>query len=625
VQGACSQESKSISKTDSRGKTETYNVGVSQNVNRTLAKTLVNKHIASLTESLEYQIKRFTQSLAFGCWDTRCFLLTPTETETERAALQMRSLLSGENSGNEPVRIHSLCHADKNDAKAIREGLLHLQPPLLSIVNREGQYIQHPLGEHYEHINLPVNTRELAMLINFPLSPVPGIDVIETCNEYATSKRRLEDSCKPFEERKILNIGELMFGGSETNLEFSIDIDELTKHALICGINGSGKSTTCRKILEGLLKFGKERNEKGVPFLVIEPAKDEYVEWAIQHNNTCSEEEKINIWMPGASHWRNGMTLEGDFFLNPFDILVYEKSGPAVLEHIDRLKTIINASLPMQEILPVLMEELLYRVYDVPIYSKSQKTYVKWLPSNGFRAANQYDRKPSFLQAKAHVRKMIADKGYHERISMDLSAALMTRLDSFCRGWRKKLFNYDQTTYEQWHSLFSKPTVINLTKLASDEDKAFVMALLISFLYEYRQMEQMVNGDTLLKVPELKHLLVVEEAHRVLSGEQVFTSSGNSRAKLAEMFSNLLSEVRAYGQGILIADQVPTRLIPDAIKNTNLKLVHRLVADDDKAAVGGCMNLSETQKKILGKLKQGQMVACGNNDDIAYWVKVRKS
>ena len=44
------------------------------------------------------------------------------------------------------------------------------------------------------------------------------------------------------------------------------------------------------------------------------------------------------------------------------------------------------------------------------------------------------------------------------------------------------------------------------------------------------------------------------------------------------MFADLLAEVRAYGEGLVIAEQIPAKLIPDAIKNTAVKIVHRLPA-----------------------------------------------
>ena len=37
----------------------------------------------------------------------------------------------------------------------------------------------------------------------------------------------------------------------------------------------------------------------------------------------------------------------------------------------------------------------------------------------------------------------------------------------------------------------------------------------------------------------------------------------------------------AYGEGLVIAEQIPAKLIPDAIKNTAVKITHRLPAADD--------------------------------------------
>ena len=60
-----------------------------------------------------------------------------------------------------------------------------------------------------------------------------------------------------------------------------------------------------------------------------------------------------------------------------------------------------------------------------------------------------------------------------------------------------------------------------------------------------------------------------------------------TRVKLAppERVVSLLAEVRAYGQGIMIVDQIPTKLAPDVIKNTGLKIAHRIVSGDDRAVL----------------------------------------
>jgi len=45
--------------------------------------------------------------------------------------------------------------------------------------------------------------------------------------------------------------------------------------------------------------------------------------------------------------------------------------------------------------------------------------------------------------------------------------------------------------------------------------------------------------------------------------------TANPKGRAIEVFSNILSEIRAYGEGIIIAEQIPAKLIPDAIKNTS--------------------------------------------------------
>lgn len=63
--------------------------------------------------------------------------------------------------------------------------------------------------------------------------------------------------------------------------------------------------------------------------------------------------------------------------------------------------------------------------------------------------------------------------------------------------------------------------------------------------------------------------MMIEEAHRPLKNVPEGGEGGNTRAKSVEFFCNLLAEIRTFGQGIIIADQIPTKIAPDTIKNTN--------------------------------------------------------
>jgi DNA helicase HerA-like ATPase len=146
------------------------------------------------------------------------------------------------------------------------------------------------------------------------------------------------------------------------------------------------------------------------------------------------------------------------------------------------------------------------------------------------------------------------------------------------------------------------------------------MSVILQFLYEYRTA-QAEAGLIDFNANDCRHLTVIEEAHRVM---QKCDKVDEPQYKTAMMFSNMLSEIRAYGEGMFLVDQVPTRLIPDAIKNTNTKITHRLVSEDDCKAVAESMGLSKEQRLILPKLLVGQCVVTTSLSTDKYWIKVNK-
>ena len=161
--------------------------------------------------------------------------------------------------------------------------------------------------------------------------------------------------------------------------------------------------------------------------------------------------------------------------------------------------------------------------------------------------------------------------------------------------------------------LLSRPTVLELERIGNDDEKAFVIGLILTRLYEYR----IIQAKSGANLPSLQHITVFEEAHRLLKNTQteVGTEEANTKAQAVETFANMLSEIRAYGQGVLIAEQIPTKLAPDAIKNTNLKIMHRMVAADDREVMGGTMNLDEAQLRIVAALRAGQAAVFAEGAD----------
>ncbi|MGF1567285.1 MAG: ATP-binding protein [Nodosilinea sp.] len=598
------QKSKSTAETD----TETTTSGVSGNTTLSLSaaeafgQEYVNAHAQAAEAQLQQFTHRFEQSRSLGCWDVGVYLLTNRPDIAQQGGTQLSALLTGEKTAFEPIRVHDLTRVWTKCAKS---ALHDFQQPSIGLVQitdkaqkekfTRADRVEHPLGLSFSGLTTPLNTEELALLVNLPRREVPGVRVMPTA-DFSLNP--------PVVQKQDIILGRLLEGGEPIPLNYGLSLKTLAKHTLVTGITGSGKTTTCQTLLT-------ELHRQHIPFLVIEPAKEEYVEWAIQQNKLLppNSPDRIAVYMPGVQTWR-GHKLEDQLTLNPFDIVwLSETTAPQVLSHIDRLKSILTAAFPMQEILPILMEDILFDAYSC---SKD------WLsdPLPPFNTS-----RPTLSLLLDRIQPVIQGKGYEERIRANLTAALTTRIQSLRRGWKKQLFDQPKST--PWDAIFDRPAIINLSHLGDDADKAFTMAVLLQFLYEYRLAQHELLAPEESRSICLRHLTVIEEAHRILLRVPAGSmEQANPQAKVAEMFANILSEIRAYGQGLLIADQVPARLVPDAIKNTNLKIVHRLVAADDRDAMSACMALTSEQSAIINRLRPGQAIVCGEQDDMAAWVQI---
>ena len=99
---------------------------------------------------------------------------------------------------------------------------------------------------------------------------------------------------------------------------------------------------------------------------------------------------------------------------------------------------------------------------------------------------------------------------------------------------------------------------------------------------------------------------------------------GNPQQVVADLFSNMLAEIRSLSEGFLIIDQVPTKLIPDVIKNTNFKICHRMTSIDDCAVMAQALALRKDQEGIIPTLESRNVIVSSDLDDAASWVKVKE-
>ncbi len=198
--------------------------------------------------------------------------------------------------------------------------------------------------------------------------------------------------------------------------------------------------------------------------------------------------------------------------------------------------------------------------------------------------------------------QVLEDRGYEGEVQSNLKAALIGRFRPLLLGGKGRMFDTEKS-HPAPAALFSHPTILELNDLNVD-DKALVVMFLLTLLREYRERNRGPAG-------QLLHVTMVEEAHNVLEnvaskGSGEGATSADTRFKAVEAFCQLLTEVRALGEGLIIADQSPEKLAPDAMRNTNLQIAHQLRDGHDREAIANAMIMEKEQQDFLGKLRPGQ-------------------
>jgi hypothetical protein len=515
--------------------------------------------------------------LAGGMWRTAVYLMGDS-LSYPRLASVWRGIFSGEKSQPEPVRVWDLKEAGP---LAVNWSLLNDPGP-----PGPGGFYKHPFA--YQTL---LTSSQLSAYVHMPqletagfaIHMVPAFDVVPPA----------------VQAQKPIALGSVILNGEQTRNEYKIDPKTLSKHVCVAGVTGAGKTNTVFHLLKELYSAGK-------PFLVIEPAKREYR--ALLNDPVLGG--KLRVYTLGDER-------VSPFRLNPFEVLPGRvgKGDPPhwpVGQHLDLLRSVFTVSFGMWNPLPHVLEQCLHAVYQDR----------GWEITSGRNrrlesACDAWAAFPTLSDLLAKVDEVVGSLGYEDKIAADMRAALRTRINSLRAGGKGRMLDVRRSFGVE--SLLGAPTVLELEGIGDDDDKAFVMGLLFIRLVQYQR--------ALGQSRELRHLMVIEEAHRLLTNvsAQGNPEQADPRGKAVETFASLLSEIRAYGQGIMIADQAPVRLAPDVIKNTNLKIAHRIVSKDDRVALAGAMSMNDQQTEALSTLHTGEAAVFSEGDDAPVLIHVTPS
>jgi hypothetical protein len=417
-----------------------------------------------------------------------------------------------------------------------------------------------------------VGAKGAASAFRFPVSVrggIPGVAVRQSAPDFEPGPRPHEAGADE------LHLGTFRRGGAVT-----AKLQHLARHTLITGFTGAGKTNTVLYMLDQLW------NRHRIPFLVIEAAKKEY---------------RSLIGQPGFEDllvFTLGDETTSPFRLNPFELL----TNVRLEAHLGGLQACFDAALPQFGILPSIVAESLELVYQDQ----------RWKLTD--RGGAHPDRLfPTMQDMYGKVIQVAESRGYAGETYHNIRAAAAGRIGSLLRGSRGRMFSCQRSV--PFDLVMTRPVVLELNDL-NQQDKAMTMMFLLTLLREYRELH---------KSKRLQHLTVIEEAHNVMENVASVGASeiaADTRAKAVEAFAAMLAEVRAYGEGVIISDQSPEKLAPDAVRNTNLQIAHQLRHRADRHAIAAAMIMDEAQQEYLGKLRVGEAAVFLTGYDRATFMQV---
>ena len=567
--------SKSIAK--NVGSSSSEQKGNSSSESREFSDKAIQEWLNYIDEVL---LKRVQMGKNKGLYLSNIYLLSNSIANVLKLGNTARSIFSGEETNKSPLTIKSI--TNKNEIESVKNfqfPVLKGRRKTLKVTESSDKQLALLLSKNpFNRYSCNwLSTNELSVVAGLPQKEVVGLTLKEEVEFGLNVSSEIEDENQ-------LYLGSLVKSGLHQNIDVNIDKRDLDKHTFIAGVTGSGKTTTCHRLLESAK----------MPFLVIEPAKTEY-------RVLTKKNKDILIFTLGNNN-------VAPFRLNPFEFFPHEN----ITSRVDMIKASIESAFDMEAAIPQLIEAAIYRCYEDKGWniatSKNKRFDDPFAP--GVYAF------PTLSDLIVMTEQVVMKQGFDDRLKQDYIGSIKARLQGLLIGAKGLMLDTPRSI--NFKDLATKSVILELEEIRNPSEKSLVMGFVLANLNEAIRANYYEYQN---KGKKFRHITLIEEAHRLLSKFEAGDSQNKKQG--VEAFSDMLAEVRKYGESLIIVDQIPNKLTPEVLKNTNTKIIHKLFAKDDKEAVGNTMALSDEQKDFLSNLEPGRVIlsSSGMNKPLQVQIK----
>lgn len=328
--------------------------------------------------------------------------------------------------------------------------------------------------------------------------------------------------------RQNLTLGKSIYSSQR----ILIPLEQLLLHTAVMGKSGVGKTTLLKQLITQLQSCS-------IPVLILEPVKREYRDLVANMKNS----RVFTVERPVVP-----------LLINPFCVPKEVPLG----EYRSSLLSAFKAAFSLPDPLPALFEKAISEAYTL----------------NGWTdISTSTDSNVSIFDIADFIRifkRVIARSSYSNEVKGNMMSGGAFRLQSLIERCPRTFDTIHSTSVED---LLNGCTVLEMGSL-EPEQKSLVSALTLISILAYLKATRKSDHH-------LRNIILIDEAHALLDqGEGSTQEERALSSTMTQLMINIITEIRAYGVGVIFSDQSPSRVGGRMLDNVDSIISFRLSGEE---------------------------------------------